>query len=533
MIFISQISGLSAIIDANSMAQKPPRIPVTVPAGKIQPGQDIATFKNQGAKFPAVGMTLPSYQYDPKDRHKTIGPTVVKSGRWQRFKSKITRKRVIITVLLLFLLVGAFLGGKFIYNAQKIFGGNVFSVLQSTKLDGEDVGRVNILLAGNSADDKGHAGGDLTDSIMLVSIDTRNNKAFIMSIPRDLYVKIPGNGYSKINEAYVDGKAENFKEEGYPEGGMGLLQKVVEDNLGIDVNYYALVNYNALRQAVNAVGGVDFVVKSTDPRGLYDPNIDYSTKGPLVKLTNGKHTLTGQQALNLARARGDSYRSYGYAESDFTRTENQRKLLVALRGKAVTPGVIANPSKISSLADAIGSNVKTNMTLGEVRRLFEISKKIPGNQITSVGLNMVDGQNLLMSYTSPSGQSALIPAAGLNDFSDIQAFLKRMTSSNPVVQEGAKVVVLNATDTDGLATAKKKELSSKDFIVSKTGDANTNQPNTVIIDNSGGKKPKTRAALGKLFKNSFTTTNPYVDIYEADFIVLIGSDQIPRTNNNP
>jgi len=520
-------------MNPTSMAQKSPRIPVRAPTGKIRPGQDIATFKNQGSKFPAVGMTLPSYQYDPRDRHKTIGPTVVKSSRWQRIKAKITRKRVIITFLVIFLLVGAFLGGKFIYNAQKIFGGNVFSVLQSTKLDGEDVGRVNILLAGNSADDVGHDGGDLTDSIMLVSIDTRNNKAFIMSIPRDLYVKVPGYGYSKINEAYVDGKADKFKEDDYPDGGMGLLQKVVEENLGVDVNYHALVNYNALRQAVNAVGGVDFTVKSTDPRGLYDPNIDYSTRGPLVKLTNGKHTLNGQQALNLARARGDSYRSYGYAESDFTRTENQRKLLVALRSKAVTPGVIANPSKISSLSDAIGSNAKTNMTLGEVRRLFEISKKIPANQITSVGLNMVDGKNLLASYTSPSGQSALIPEAGLNDFSDIQAFIKRMTSSDPVVQEGAKVVVLNATNTDGLATSKKKFLSSKNFIVSKTGDANTNQPTTVIIDNSSGKKPKTREALGKLYKNSFTTTNPYINIYEADFIVVIGSDQIPRIKSDP
>lgn len=515
------------------MAQKPSPIPVSVPTGKIRPGQDIATFKNQGSKFPAVGMTLPSYQYDPKDRHKTNGPTVVKSSRWQRFKSKFTRKRVIVTFLLIFLLITAFLGGKFIYNAQKIFGGNVFSVLQSTKLDGEDVGRVNILLAGNSSDDVGHDGGELTDSIMLVSIDTRNNKAFIMSIPRDLYVKIPGNGYSKINEAYVDGKAEKFKEDGYPEGGMGMLQKVVEDNLGVDINYYALVNYNALRQAVDAVGGVDFTVQSEDPRGLYDPNIDYKTKKPLVKLSNGKHTLNGQQALNLARARGDSYRSYGYAQSDFTRTENQRKLLVALRGKAVTPGVIANPSKISSLADAVGSNVKTNMDLGEVRRLFEISKKIPSNQITSIGLNMVDGKNLLISYTSPSGQSALIPAAGLNDFSDIQAFLKRQTSSNPVVQEGAKIVVLNGTNTDGLATSKKKYLNSKNFIVSKTGDANGNQPTTIIIDNSAGKKPKTREALGKLFNNSYTTTNPYLNIYDADFIVVIGSDQIPKSSNNP
>jgi LCP family protein required for cell wall assembly len=431
----------------------------------------------------------------------------------------------------LLMLIGGFLTAKFIWNAHKIFGGNIFGVLSTTRLKGEDVGRVNILLAGNSADDVGHNGGQLTDSIMLISIDTRNNKAFMMSIPRDLYVKIPGNGHSKINSAYVYGEEDGFDESGYPKGGMGLLQKTVEDNLGIDINYYALVNYKALRQAVDAVGGIDYTVKSSDPRGLYDPNIDYKTHSPLVKLTNGPHHLNGQQALNLARARGDSYNSYGFAASDFDRTEHQRELIVALKGKAATAGVIANPAKISSLADAIGSNVKTDFSLSEVRRLYDISKKIPSKNITSVGLNEADGKNLLISYTAPGGQSALIPAAGLDDFSDIQAFLKRKTSSNPVVQEGAKIVILNGTTSNGLASAKKKSLSAKNLLISKTGDARTNQATTTVIDASGGKKPSTKKLLGQLYNNSFVTTNPYDGIYDADFIIILGSDQIPKTNS--
>lgn len=510
------------------MAQKPTRIPVRVATGKARPGQDMATFNKQGGQFPTVGMTLPSYQYDPRDKHKLPGPTVVKTSRWGRFKQRFTVKRTGLAFLVVLMIIGGFLTAKFVYNAHKIFGGNILGVLNTTKLDGEDVGRVNILLAGNSADDVGHDGGQLTDSIMLVSIDTRNNKAFLMSIPRDLYVPIKGNGHSKINTAYVYGEEDNFKESGYPEGGMGLLQKTVEDNLGIDINYYALVNYKALKQAVDAVGGVDFTVKSEDPRGLYDPNIDYVTKGPLVKLTNGPHHLNGQQALNLARARGDSYRSYGFAGSDFDRTENQRKLIVALKSKAATAGVIANPAKVSSLADAIGGNVKTNLSLSEVRRLYDISKKIPANNITSIGLNEVDGKNLLESYTAPGGQSALIPAAGKDDFSDIQAFLRRQTSSNPVVQEGAKVVVLNATTYDGLASTKKRDLSSKNIIISKVGDAQSNQATTVVIDNSGGKKPATKKLLGQLYNNNFTTANPYKNIYTADFIILLGSDQVPK-----
>ena len=107
--------------------------------------------------------------------------------------------------------------------------------------------------------------------------------------------------------------SSRWAENGYPSGGMGQLEQVVEENFGIAINYYALIDYSAFRDAVNAVGGIDVTIASSDPRGLYDPNIDYTTHGPLVKLTNGVHHLNGQQALDLVCARGDSANSYGFA----------------------------------------------------------------------------------------------------------------------------------------------------------------------------------------------------------------------------
>lgn len=478
---------------------------------------------------------MPNYQYDPRDRGRRSSGrgVVVTRNRWQRFRQGITRKRVLLTMLVILLAGGGWLGGKFLYNAHKLFGGNIFSAFTSTKLRGEDVGRVNILLAGNSADDPGHNGASLTDSIMVISIDTRNNKAFLLSLPRDLWVHIPGDGHEKINGAYVVGEAEDFDESGYPKGGMGQLEQVVSQSLDIPIDYYALVDYNALRQSVDAVGGVDFTVKSTDPRGLYDPNIDWTTKGPLVKLTNGKHHLDGREALNLARARGDSYRSYGFAGSDFDRTENQRDLLVALKTKAVSAGTLANPAKLSSLSDAIGNNVKTDFKLNEVRRLYDISKKIDSKNIKSLSLNDANGKSLLASYGTPQGQSALIPAAGIDDFSDIQAFVRRQTSSNQIVQEGAKLVVLNGTTSNGLGAKVKKQLTSKQYIVDEVGDSiNSAQANTVIIDNSSGKKSGTKKALVKLFGNHVTTQNPYVYKYDADFIIVLGTDQATKNTSS-
>lgn len=489
--------------------------------------------KKQAGQFPSIGMTLHNYQYDPRDRHKRLSRTVVrKSGRWQRLRDRITLKRSAIAAGIVVLLIGGFVFGKFLYNAHKLFGNSIFGIFDTTRLKGENRGRVNILLAGNSADDPGHGGANLTDSIMLISIDTRHHKAFMLSIPRDLWVDVPGSGYQKINQAYVDGQTGGFNERGYPKGGMGQLEQVVSKDFNVPIDYYALIDYSALRDAVNAVGGITINIQSNDPRGIYDPDTDWVTGGPLVPhLSNGPHHLNGEQALDLARARGDAYGSYGFDASDFDRTQHQREMLVALKEKAVSVGVLSNPAKLTKLFDAVGSNVKTDFKLPEVHRLYDLTKDIKGNNVKSLSLNNADGKDLLSSYAAPNGESALIPAAGMDNYYDIQAFLNRQMSSNPVVQEAADVVVLNGTSADGLAAKVKKRLTAKDVIVTQVGDASGPHPVTTIIDNSNGKKPATKSLLESMFGHHVTTSNPYAGIYQADFIVIVGNDQISNPAN--
>ena len=519
------------------MPKSPRRITVSDLAATRRPGLDMVAAK-QAAQFPGVGMTLPTYKYDPRDHHRRRLPaseTIVKRGWWQRLRQGVTLKRVVITLLLCVLVVGGWVGGKFAYNAHKLFGGNILSVFTTTKLKGEDSGRVNILLAGNSADDPGHDGAALTDSIMLISIDTKNNKAFLLSIPRDLWVHISGDGHQKINAAYVAGQS-GFSAGGYPSGGMGELEQIVSQDLGISINYYALIDYTAIKQAVDAVGGIDVTIKSSDPRGLYDPSIDWSTKGSLVKLTNGIHHLNGEQALDLGRARGDAYGSYGFIGSDFDRTQHQRQMLVALKTKTESVGVLANPAKLSSLSDALGNNIKTDFNLSEIHRLYDLTKQIDNNSIQSLSLNSANGKNLLASYGAPDGESALIPAAGIDNFYDIQAFINQQTSSDPVVQEGAHIVVLNGTSTNGLAVRIQRRLLAQNIEANTVGDAlpsATIRTTTTIIDNSLGKKPATLAALVKLFGHNVTTQNPYANAYPAgDFVVVVGSDQAGTTPTN-
>lgn len=484
-----------------------------------QPNSD-----SRSRQFPGVGMTLPVYGVGGQVTPRLRTPTAAAAPKQRR----ITKKRILLVFVLLIALLGLWLGGKFLYNTAKIFKGNIFSALTTTKLKGEDSGRVNILLAGNSADDPHHDGAALTDSIMILSIDTKDSTAFMLSIPRDLWVNIPGYGHHKINEAYVDGQNDKFSQSGYPAGGMGLLEKVIKNNLGITSNYDALINYNAFRQAVDAVGGIDVTITSSDTRGLYDPNIARADGGPL-RLTNGVHHLDGRAALNLARARGDSYYSYGFPASDFDRTNHQREMLLALKSKIFSTGVIANPVKLSSLMDALGNNVSTDLQLSEVRRLSDLGKKIGNNNIKSISLNNADGKNLLANYTSNSGESALIPAAGVDDFSAIQQFLKKLTSNNPLTKESASIVVLNGSDAYGLAAKNAKLLMAKSLNVIATGDAAGTAATTQIINNAGTAKPTTLALLERTYGNNVTTTNPYRGLYTADYIIVLGQDQAPRS----
>jgi len=339
---------------------------------------------------------------------------------------KPRRKQVVFSGLALLLAVGGWFGYKLYADVAKLTRQSnpiklVKSFTPSTLK--ETNGRINVLLAGYSADDTGHAGAELTDSIMILSINLTTKQAEIISVPRDLYVEIPGYGYSKINAAYEYGQSENFSESGYASGGMGLLEKVIETNLGVHSNYYALINYTAFKDAVNAVDGVTVDIESTDARGLYDSNTG-------IKLSNGSNTLDGTAALALARSRGDGAYEYGFPQGDFNRTQNQQLILMALKDKLSDTSIIANPLKIGSLADALGDNVKTDMTIGEIETFYQKVKGISDSNMNSVTLNSVDGQNLLTDYTTANGQSALIPKAGVDNFTDIQSAISSLLQAN-------------------------------------------------------------------------------------------------------
>ena len=435
-------------------------------------------------------------------------------------------KRFILFVLLIGVIVAGFIGWKVLRTSSHVFNGNVLGFFNTTKLRGEEDGRVNILLAGTSEDDgPDHGGASLTDSIMIISIDTKNNTAFTTSIPRDLWVKYGEQcaaGYAgKINNAYECGESVKFDEPGYPKGGMGLLTKIISTNLGFPIQYYGKIDYSAFKDAVNAVGGIQITVDSNDPRGIYDPNIQPKDGGP-VRLKNGVNTLDGIHALALARSR-NAHGGYGLSRGDFDRTLYQRKMLIALKDKALSAGVLSNPAKIGNLLDAAGNNVQTNFKTSELRRLYDLSKLVKNQNIKSVDL--ADPEVNLIKTGMYSGQSIVMPAAGIGDFSDLQNFFNKIMSTDPLVTENASAVVLNGSGETGLAQKYAKKLSDKGVTVSVISNAPATQNGNSVYDLSKNKKPKTKSFLASDLSTtalSGISGRPELSKYTADFVVILG-----------
>ena len=201
-------------------------------------------------------------------------------------------------------------------------------------LKGEGEGRVNILLLG--VGDAGHAGQGLSDTMIFTSIDPKTHDVVMVSLPRDLWVKIPGYWWSKINAAH------GFAEMDKPGSGPEVAKAVVSEVLGQPVHYFARADFSGLKKGVDAISGIDIYNSSdlADPEYPCDQNESWSCG---FKLKAGFYHMDGSLALKYARCRK------GNCGDDFGRAARQQAVTLAMRDQALKLGNILNPIKISEL----------------------------------------------------------------------------------------------------------------------------------------------------------------------------------------
>ncbi len=453
----------------------------------------------------------------------------------KKFQWRKAAKRSALVLLLAIVITGGLLFTKGYLKWRKVLkgGGQEVAALQgdvdpnSLKVEGD--GRYNVLLLGKGGD--GHEAPDLTDTILVASIDPVQKEAGLLSIPRDLWVK-PANGgsYTKINAVYADAKYAVLSGKKTPnqaakaeEAGLNAIDKTVEQVIGIPIHRHVIVDFKAFKDGVNAVGGIDLNVQQSVYENLWDES---THRNYVLNVQPGPQHFDGTRALFYARSRHTSPRG------DFDRTERQRAILVGLKQKVFSVGTLSNPLKISQLMDAFGDHIQTNINSNEVKSLYDLAKQIGGDKVTSIGL--ADPPNEYVKTGSISGLSVVVPKAGVGNYQEIQSYVRNTLRDSYLKKENASILILNGTSRPGLATAKADLLKSYGYNVAQVGDAPTKSyRQTVLVDLRGGNKKYTKHYLEKRLGVTAIDKLPDSAIASgtADFVIIVGANETTNGQN--
>ncbi len=503
---------------------------------------DSSSLKSDGFHSRNVELQQP-LSHSQGSNNFDLGIDDVPKKRWYRWNKHRSKKRSIrlriartfaVSIMALVLAVGSLFAYGYI-KTQQIFRGNGegAAALQKNvdpkKLNGEGDGRINILLLGKGG--PGETAPDLTDTLLLASIDPVQNEAALLSIPRDLYVKDANQYSTKINAIYANAKQARLAksnngssdEDAAEDAGLKALKQTVSEVLGIPIHYYVMVNFKAFEDAINTVGGLTVDVKEP----LYDWSVAWLLDGNPLVADEGLQTFDGKRALLYARSRK------GSARGDFDRTERQREIILALQKKVLSAGTFSNPLKIIELLNTFGNNVRTDLnSIDETKRLYEIGRDIGSERIISVELAE---DPILVTTDFINNQSVVVPKEGLYQYDDIHNFVRNTLRDAFLKQEDARVAILNGTETAGIATAKETELKSYGYNVVLIDNApTTNYETTKLIDLSLGLNRYTSSYLEK--RLGVTATNFYIDGIPTnetvDFVIILGRDETIKTTQN-
>lgn len=286
---------------------------------------------------------------------------------------------------------------------------------------------LNILILGVAGGS--HPGAQLTDTIILTSINTSKQEVTLISIPRDLYIK---DIESKINAAYM-------------RGGFALIKEMIYKVTGLEIDYIVKVDFTSFKNLIDLVGGIDIEVENS----FYDPGypvlaqdnelcglkedeaqkLATSTARPwevfpcryeALTFKKGLTHIDGETALKFARSRN----AEGEEGTDFARSRRQQKVIITLRDKLLESGILLNPLKLIEFYTIVSKNIETDIELIYLDDFVGIAQKLKDAKAKNV---IIDDNNFLFNPPIEEyGAWVLIPKKGENDFSEIKEYIKKV-----------------------------------------------------------------------------------------------------------
>ena len=356
-----------------------------------------------------------------------------------------------------------------------------------------------------------------TDTMMVVNIDPVRETIGVLSIPRDLWVDIPDGGPpARINTANARGDSN-----GYPGGGPALAAETVQNNLGLRVDNYLLVNFDVFTTAVDllAPNGVEICVREV----IDDPNYPDAGYGTIaVHFDPGCQTLNAEQLLQYARTRVTQ-------GADFDRARRQQEVLAAMKQEVASLEGVGNLiAQAPSLWDELSGSFKTNLALDEILSLGTLVQGIPRDNLR---FGVID--NLYVNFgTTAEGDQVLYPNYNAirqlvqQVFNPPDAEMTEAELRSRALAENATIAVFNNTDVAGLAGQTRDWLASRGIDVERVGNTAEITNGPTVIRDYGGNHAWTARYLAALMGLPSDRVQPGADGLLAEGVAVIAGTDV-------
>jgi len=339
--------------------------------------------------------------------------------------------------------------------------------------------RINILFVGLRGGEPTAADCPFcTDTLILLTVDPVTKTAGMLSIPRDMWVNIPGFGYSRINTAWTLGRRSKL-----PGGGPALAMKTVSHFIGVPVDYYVQVDFDTFVDMINLIDGVDVY---NDETIVLDP-MAHGKDFPKVKLTCcGMRHLNGRVALAYARCR---HIEQGCKDGDIGRAKRQQKVIFGIRDKVLSPENFPKLlSQAPELYSTFSAGIRTNLSLDDAIKLAVMVSDIPKENIRN---RVIDHSMMAFGNAILGGQNASV----MKPIPDKIRILRDelFTASGPtspmaqgqpislMLADGARVRLLNGTSTPRLEMRTRNYLSQRGLRVTEVGETKPSSQTTIVL----------------------------------------------------
>lgn len=407
-------------------------------------------------------------------------------------------------------------------SAIQDFGSALLSLVppeNDRKLKGENEARTNILLLGIAG--KGKPGKNLTDTIMMVSINHVSKKVSLISFPRDFYVPVAKTKYyTKINSIYQYGISNNL--------GIDPLKNTIEKIINAPIHYFVILDFDGFKKIIDNVGGINIEVEYD----IYDPKYpgpNYSYE--IFEIKKGWHEMNGETALKYARER------HADPQGDFGRAKRQQRVLQSFKNKVFSLSTFLNPLKLNEMLNTLGDNIHTDIQPEEFESFIAMAKKIDAENVNNIVIDAWNKNSLLKVshiYTERGRAFVLVPRVG--NFSEIQdifenafEYEKIEKRKEEIAKEKSSVSIVNESGNAMLAQKIKSLLQEKlgigvtEIIIPHSKSKGLK---TSVCDMTGGAKLFSLNEIIKKLPAELDSSKDNCDIIEteSDFIVILGQD---------